>query len=406
MLQASISRCPLHEMKHADFTLSKSDDPEELYREFSSLRERCPAAWSEENGGFWMLTRYEDIKRAAHDTETFISSVKAVIPSDPRGVRRPPLNTDPPAHTPYRRALDRTLKASRLNRLRPTLQTHAEREFSKLVVHGGGNVATEFGAIFAAWVEVTWLNLSDETAPQLATTSAAWVNAWREQNKEKTTFHSNKLYDIARALFKDRRENPRDPEQDPASSLILECGPDGEPLSDELLIGALRQSLVVGMVAPPVFFGTICAHLSKDKALQERLRQDQSLIPAAVEEFIRLYVPYRGFCRTPTRDVEIGGRILRAQEPVTMTYAAANRDPDVFPEPDEFVLGRKNITSHLGFGYGRHRCAGMPLARMALQEGLKAILKLTTTFEVNGPFEYARMPEMGIISCPLKIVPA
>jgi cytochrome P450 len=118
------------------------------------------------------------------------------------------------------------------------------------------------------------------------------------------------------------------------------------------------------MVAPPLLFGVMCKHLSDNKELQSRLRSDPSLIPAAVEEFVRLYVPYRGFCRTPSRDVELGGRLIPAKTPVAMTYAAANRDPEVFENPDEFVLNRPNITSHLGFGRGRHRCAGMPLARM------------------------------------------
>lgn len=160
------------------------------------------------------------------------------------------------------------------------------------------------------------------------------------------------------------------------------------------------------MIAPPILFGNICAHLSRDLALQQRLRSDSSLIPDAIEEFIRLYVPYRGFCRTPTKDVEIAGQIIKTREPVTMTYAAANRDPEVFTNPDEFVLRRPNITSHLGFGYGKHRCVGMPLARIALQEGLKAILKLTKSFEVTEQFQYARMPEMGIISCQMNFVPA
>jgi cytochrome P450 len=128
--------------------------------------------------------------------------------------------------------------------------------------------------------------------------------------------------------------------------------------------GALRQSLVVGMVAPPLLFGNICNHLSRDKELQNRLRSNPSLIPAAIEEFVRLYVPYRGFCRTPSRDVELCGRTIPAKSPITMTYAAANRDPSIFSQPDEFILHRPNITSHLGFGRGRHRCAGMPLARM------------------------------------------
>ncbi|KAI9370216.1 cytochrome P450 [Aspergillus egyptiacus] len=378
-----------------DFTLIEDNDPSKIYAQFSDLRAKCPVAHTRENGGFWLLTRYEDIKAAASDTATFISSVKAVIPSDPRGIRRPPLNTDPPAHTPYRTALDRTLRPKRLRRLEPILVEHAEREFARLVS----------SAIFAAWVETTWLNLEDDTAPMLAKTAAAWVNAWRRQDAEETSTQSGKLYGIARKLFADRRASPRDPEHDPASSLLQETDTSGQPLNDELLVGALRQSLVVGMVAPPLLFGAMCNHLSEDRQLQTTLREDPSLIPAAVEEFVRLYVPYRGFCRTPSRDVELQGRKIPARSPITMTYAAANRDPGVFPEPDEFILNRPNITSHLGFGRGRHRCAGMPLARMALQIGLTVILRQTAEFEVNGPLEYAGMPEMGITSCPLRIVP-
>jgi cytochrome P450 len=74
----------------------------------------------------------------------------------------------------------------------------------------------------------------------------------------------------------------------------------------------------------------------------------------------------------------------------------------MFPEPEKFILRRENITSHLGFGRGRHRCVGMPLARLAMQTAVKVLLKSTKDFDVNGPLEHARMPELGIISCPLK----
>ncbi|KAF2738911.1 cytochrome P450 [Polyplosphaeria fusca] len=389
----------------SDFNLRESSVPSEIYQEFDNLRSKCPVAYSSENGGFWMLTRYEDIKNCAADTKTFISSVKAVIPSDPRGTRRPPLNTDPPTHTPYRTAIDRTLKPSRLKRLETVLEDHARREWKKLVDRGGGNAATEFGANFAAWVEVTWLNLADETAPVLASTAAAWVNAWREQNKEDVRFHSEKLYDMARALFRERRVRPRDVDSDPASSLLAERV-NGEPILEEKLIDALRQCLVVGMVAPPILFGNITAHLARNKALQSNLRANPSLIPNAVEEFVRLYVPYRGFCRTASCPVSMHGRTVNPGEPITMTYAAANRDPDVFPDPHAFVLGRENAAAHLGFGRGRHRCAGMPLARMALAAGVKVMLDMTSDWEIDGELEYAKMPEMGIVSCPIRIVKA
>jgi cytochrome P450 len=118
------------------------------------------------------------------------------------------------------------------------------------------------------------------------------------------------------------------------------------------------------MVAPPLLIGAMCNHLSNDKGLQNHLRTSPDLIPEAAEEFVRLYTPYRGFARTVSKDVELHGRLIRPEEPVTLCYVAANRDPDVFEDPHVFKLGRENIASHLGFGKGRHRCAGMPLARM------------------------------------------
>jgi cytochrome P450 len=120
----------------------------------------------------------------------------------------------------------------------------------------------------------------------------------------------------------------------------------------------------VGVVAPPILIGSICYHLSKDKELQNKLREDESLIPKAIEEFLRLYSPYRGFARTTSKEVHLHGKTIYPTEPVTLCYAAANRDSAVFERPDEFILHRENISAHIAFGRGRHQCAGMPLARL------------------------------------------
>jgi cytochrome P450 len=162
-----------------DFTLIPDENPEKIHAQFDALRSKCPVAHSTTNGGYWVLSRYEDVQCWATDHEMFVSSIKAVIPSDPRGARRPPLNTDPPAHTPYRTALERSLKPTRIKRLAPILTEHSRREFSKIVERHHGDVCAEFRASFAAWVEVSWLNLTDETAPKLATTVAAQINSWR-----------------------------------------------------------------------------------------------------------------------------------------------------------------------------------------------------------------------------------
>jgi cytochrome P450 len=195
------------------------------------------------------------------------------------------------AHTPFRRALERTLKPTRLKRLQTVLEARAEAEFLPLLQAGHGDICQSLMARFPAWAETEWLNLDPDVAPMLADTAAKWVNAWRVQDGESVTRYSTQLYGIAQDLLADRKANPRDPEEDPASSLLLEVDENGNHLDETHLVGALRQSLVVGMVAPPVIGGSIFKHLSEDPELQDQLRQDPSLIPAAVEEFLRLYSP-------------------------------------------------------------------------------------------------------------------
>lgn len=213
-----------------------SDEPDKIYEEYEYLRKRCPLIHTRQYGGYWLMTRYEDIKCAAMDSQTYISSVKAVVPSDPRGLRRPPLNFDPPAHTPFRTALERTVKPVRLNRLKQPLREHAEAELAPLLSRGFGDISAKFAANFVARMECEWLNLDAATASDLAKTAAGWLNAWRMQQKDVVTFNSQKMYRIAEDLLADRRLNPREPEDDPASSLLLERDMHGKPLRNEDLM--------------------------------------------------------------------------------------------------------------------------------------------------------------------------
>jgi cytochrome P450 len=131
-----------------------------------------------------------------------------------------------------------------------------------------------------------------------------------------------------------------------------------------------------------------------------------SLIPDAVEEFLRLYTPYRGFARSARREVELHGRRIRPGEAIALVYASANRDESVFPEPDQFRLRRPNIRQHLAFGRGPHMCAGVALARQELRVALEELLRQTSHFEVCGELKMSGMPEVGPISVPLRLTAA
>jgi cytochrome P450 len=219
-----------------DFDPLESNDPSHIYAEYDKLRNSCPAAFTDKYNGYWLLSRYEDVKSVALDGTTYISSVKAVVPSDPRGLRRPPLNFDAPAHIPYRTALDRTLKPTRLKRLEQVLEAHAEKELAPMLEAAGGDICMEFGARFPAWVETEWLNLDSSYTEGLATSVAGWIKAWRAQDGGATTAFSTKLYKTAEMLLENRRQNPRCPEDDPASSLLLEKDAEGNFLENSQLV--------------------------------------------------------------------------------------------------------------------------------------------------------------------------
>ena len=386
-----------------DFDPLAPETFESPHQTYEHLRGSCPVAHSSAYGGFWALTRYADVKAAAADPGLFISSVRAVVPSDPRGTRRPPLNFDAPLHTPYRRAIDRTLGKARLDRMAPKIREHAARELQPLIERGHGDIALEFGGVYPACVAGEWLNLDSATVAELGTTASEWVHAWRVRDLEVVNRTSEWMYGLARSLLADRRLHLRPPAEDPASSLLAQRYEDAE-LNEEHMVGALRQSLVVGLVAPPLLLGGMAIHLSRDAALQEELRAKPELVPAALEEFLRLYTPYRGFSRTVSHAVELHGRRIEPAEPVTLVYASANRDESVFENPNEFRLNRPNIAHHLGFGRGPHRCAGMPLARLELRIALEELLALTRHFEVDGPIEPTLMPEVGARSVPLRLL--
>jgi cytochrome P450 len=210
---------------------------------------------------------------------------------------------------------------------------------------------------------------------------------------------------MARKLIAMRKAAPMDVEVD-VTSALLAVRVDGEPLQDEMIVGAVRQILVVGIIAPNVMIGSICVHLSRFPELQNQLRQEPELIPAAIEEYLRLYTPYRGFARTPTRDIELHGVTIKKDEPIALVYASANRDESVFPNADQFVLNRPNIKDHLAFGRGPHNCPGVWLARLELRVAFEELLARTCHFEINGPVTTTLCPEIGALSVPLKLTPA
>ena len=394
-----MAECPLGN----DYDPTGHETFESTYQAFAELRRSCPVAHSNAFDGFWAFSRYEDVLAALDDPGNFITSVRNVIPSSSTTGRRPPLHLNPPDHTPYRRAIDRTLSRKRIATLEPAVHRHTENLLDAFIAQGGGDFVEHFGSPLPALVFGEWMGLREEQTQVLWRTGRAYVKAWENFDKDSVAKAAEGLARMAAEVIAERRAAPRDPDVDPTSSLLEARDAAGNPFPEILLAGCVRQVLVVGLVAPPIVLGSIVIHLSQDQALQQQLRAAPESTDDAIEEFLRLYTPYRGFARTSRREITLHGRTIKPTEPIALMYASANRDERVFAEPERFILKRPNIQAHLAFGRGPHACAGMSLARLELQVALSTLLKKTSQFAVNGNIVMSGMPEVGPISVPLKV---
>ena len=276
------------------------------------------------------------------------------------------------------------------------------------MARGGGDICGDFSARFPVRVFGRWMNLDDTLQAQLMQAGPAFIRAVQAFDASAMKDTSLVLYDMARALIAQRKAQALPVDLDPVSALLaVRTGLPGaeQPLPDEMVVGTVRQVLVVGIVAPMVMVGAVALHLAADPALHRQLQADPTLLPAATEEFLRLYTPYRGFARTPVHDSTLHGCPVAAGEAVALTYASANRDETVFPEPDRFILDRPNIGEHLAFGRGPHFCAGAHLGRLQLRLALEALLRASDRIDLAGEVLYCPYPEIGPYQVPVRLQP-
>ena len=389
-----------------EYDPTQTETFDSIYATFADLRASCPVAHSSEFDGFWLVTRYQDVMDMLMNPSNFITSVRNVVPGSATTGRRPPLHLNPPDHTPYRRAIDRALSTSRVAAVEPATRRIAGELATALVARGEADFVEHFSSPLPAFVFGEWMGLTEVQTKVLWNTARTYVKAFEAFDKQTVALAGAELAKMAAEVIEQRRLQPLDPNTDPTSSLLAARDAEGRPFPPDLLLGCIRQVLVVGLVAPPIFLGSVVVHLSRDAALQDQLRGDLSLVPAALEEFLRLYTPYRGFARTSRETIEVSGRTIKPNEAIALAYASANRDESVFEDPNTFKLGRANISQHLAFGRGPHMCAGVPLARQQLRIAIEELLKKTSHFELGGEIKMSGMPEVGPISVPLRMRPS
>ncbi len=205
------------------------------------------------------------------------------------------------------------------------------------------------------------------------------------------------------ALLVERRERRVSPVADVTASLLHERG-EGRPLRIEEIVSILRNWTVgeVGTIAAAV--GILAGYLANNPDLQRQLRAEPGRLPYAIDEILRLDGPLVANRRRTTCPVTLGDHPIEAGQHLSIVWIAANRDPDVFEDPDEFRWDR-DPADNLLYGAGIHVCPGAPLARMELRVAMEELLRATTWFEPaeSEHAHRATSPAAGFERLPLRM---
>ncbi|VXC08375.1 cytochrome P450 [Citricoccus sp. K5] len=385
-----------------DFDAQSPEGFDDAHREFARLRAEHPVARSQDFGGFWAMLGYEELAEVITDIDRFTTTKQNAIPKFAFTGVRPPLHLDPPQHTSYRRVINHFFTPPKMRALEPAVRRCVQELIEPLIQEGTTDVARQYAQKLPAHVFAEFFNLSPETSLEIKTVSGTYVDAIQVLDHETVKSLSGRLYEIAQAIIDERLAGTFSAEED-LTQALLEAEYDGGPLPAAMVLGCVRQLIVTGMVAPSVFIGNMFVHLSRDPQLQQHLREHPEDIPGAVEEFVRLYNPYRGMARTARHDTVVGGQQIQEGDPIALVYTAANRDPRMFEEPDTFQLHRENITKHISFGRGTHSCPGAPLARMMFRITLEEALS-RSSFDLTGDPGMAKWAEWGTNHVPLEFI--
>jgi cytochrome P450 len=368
---------------------------------WARLRAACPVArgarWD-----FWALTRYDDIVAASSRPGTFTSSQGIVVPVNPVSGRRAPLHFDPPEHARYRRPLNAMLRDDKVAAREPQFRGLAVEHVQRFVDRGGGELMFDAASPYVGLVFAEFLNIPRALADEVNRLGERFETAQAHRDGAAAEAENQALYAICRELVAERKAEPLDPEQDVISALLA-ARVEGEPLDDEFVAGSLRQLLIAAHVAPVALIGSAVLHLARDPELQSRLRGEPERLPSTIEEFLRVYAPNQGFARTATEDVELRGRTIRSGERVALVLPSANRDPELFDEPERFDPEREP-NPHLAFGHGPHKCPGATAGRLEVRLFLEELLARTERFELAGEPTMLGWPVYGPELLPLRTV--
>lgn len=375
-----------------------TDDP---YTFYEALRNKCPVS-REDHYGVTMVTGWQEAVDVYNDADSFSSciSVTGPFPGFPVPLEGDDVSAlieehrdeipfsdqlptlDPPTHTNHRALLMRLITPKRLKENEDAMWQLADDILDDFLAPGKGEFISGFAGPFTLRVIADLLGVPEADRPELLERLAKGTHGGGLGNAEKTLTKTplEYLYEVFAEYVEDRRREPRD---DVLTGLATATFPDGTMPEVGDVVRVATNVFSAGQETTVRLLSTAMKVMGDQPEIQQRLRDDRSLLGNFIEECLRIESPVKGDFRLSKVPTTVGDQSLGAGTTLMVINGAANRDPRRFDDPDTFDPDRKNARQHLAFGRGIHSCPGAPLARAETRVGLERLLDRTTNLRIS-----------------------
>jgi len=380
------------------------------YPHYAEMRRNSPVC-QVDPGGFWVVTRYDDVVSVLKNPQVF-SSEALKGGSEQGWLENNPLSDsmimmDPPKHGRMRALVSRAFNAQALARLEPRIRAVSEQLTAQVLERRNVDFIADFALPLPASVIALLLGLDLSLAERFKRWSDDMVSApaiastdTKRQAEVRATVQE--MHHHLKQVLDDRRRNPGD---DMVSDL-LRVQVDGESLTERELLGFFFLLLVAGLETTVHLLGHTARILAERPEVLARVRAEPALIPRLVEEVLRYEPPTHATMRMVMEDVTLGGVKLARGTPLIVMMGSAVRDGAYVSNPEDFSLDRTTQT-HMTFGHGIHFCLGAPLGRLEAKLALEVLLPRCAGFRQTGPVQWNQsLMVRGPVSLPMELTPA
>lgn len=364
----------------SDIDLWSDENLSNPYPTYAKLRDQAAVVRLTQSD-VWCLTRYDVIKEALNDWETY-SSVKAIGFNDGvnDALQGTTLASDPPMHTQLRAALTENLTPKALRSLKDSANEIADRIFKELVAKGSFDAVEDVACILPLNIVVDLIGVRDQyVRDNILTWGAAAFNVLGPMNA-RTGMNfpvAGELYGWCSQITQDKLE--------PGSIgyAIFEAAKRGE-IPEDAPPHIIHQYVAAGLDTTVSTIANAIQMLGENPDQYAMLRENPDMIVATINETLRMNALMVAQGRRTTKDVEVDGTLIPAGSHIAVLFGAGNRDPRHYDDPDTFTIER-NPFDHLSFGFGVHTCAGQGLARMQITAVLEALIRNVKSYSLGTP---------------------